>query len=52
MEPREQSIDDVKKIQQTIMTETAKSRTDNIDASLSANVLAFIMQSKEMEASS
>ena len=35
MEPCEQShIDDLKRIQQAIKTETAKSRMDSIDASL------------------
>ena len=52
MEPSEQSIDDLKKIQQTIRTETAKSRMDSIDASLSSDLLCLVMQSRDKGASS
>ena len=46
MEPCEQS-DDLKRIQQAIKTETAKSRMDSIDASLPPDILFLIMQSKD-----
>ena len=52
MRPSEQSIDDLKKIQQTIKMETAKSRMDNIDASLSPEVLCLVTQSRDKGASS
>ena len=52
MEPCEQSIDDLKRIQQAIKTETAKSRMDNIDASLPPDVLFLVMQSRDKGASS
>jgi hypothetical protein len=52
MEPCEQSIDDLKRIQQAIKTETAKSRMDSIDASLPPDVLSLVMQSRDKGASS
>jgi hypothetical protein len=52
MEPCEQSIDDLKRIQQAIKTETAKSRMDSIDASLPPDVLFLVMQSRDKGASS
>ena len=44
--PREQFIDDLKRIQPTIMMETAKSRIGSIDASLCSEVLCLVMQSR------
>ena len=52
MRPSEQSIDDLKRIQQTIETETAKSRMDSTGASLSPDVLCLVMQSRDKGSSS
>ena len=50
--PSEQSIDDLKRIQNTIKMETAKIRMDSIDASLSPDVLCLVIQSRDKGASS
>ena len=52
MRPSEQSIDDLKRTQQTIKIETMKSRMDSVDASLSPEVLCLVMQSRDKGASS
>ena len=48
----EQSVDDLKGIQQTIKTETAKSRMDSIDASQSQDALCLVMPSGDKVGSS
>ena len=50
--PSEQSIDDLKRIQNTIKMETAKIRMDSIDASLYPDVLCLVIQSRDKGASS
>ena len=52
MGPSEQSIDDLKRIQPIIETETAKSRMDSTGASLSPDVLCLVMQSRDKGSSS
>ena len=52
LRPSEQSIDDLKRIQNTIKMEIAKIRMDSIDASLSPDVLCLVMQSRDTRASS
>ena len=52
MGPSEQSIDDLKRIQQSIKTETAKSRMGSVDASSSPDVLCLVMHSRDKRASS
>ena len=50
--PSEQSIDDLKRIQNAIKMETAKIRMDSIDASLTPDVLYLVIQSRDKGASS
>ena len=52
LEPREQSIEDLTRIQRATKTEIAKSRMDTIDATLSPDVLFLVMQSRDKGASS
>ena len=52
MEPSEQSVNDLKRVQQAIKIENNKSRMDNIDDSLSSDVLVLVMQSRDKGASS
>ena len=46
------SIDDLKRMQQTVKAKTAKSRVDSIDASLYPCVLCLVVQSRDKTASS
>ena len=52
LEPREQSIDDLKRIQRAAKTEIPKSRMHAIDATLSPDVLFLVMQSSDRGARS
>ncbi|XP_028419169.1 uncharacterized protein LOC114544875 [Dendronephthya gigantea] len=52
LEPIEQSIDDLKRMQQANKAEIIQSRMDNIDATLSPDLLFLVKQSQDKGASS